>query len=227
MTSTTDDIDHGVAADVARPRWVIALLAAVCAVALFLAGGAVAVIAGIGRDVAPADDSVDSGFTRDMLVHHQQAIVMAGWVRDHGSDPAVRLVAYDIETQQLTETGVFKGWLDGWGMLATSDRDPMSWMTDGVHVHLQAGGLMPGMASTAELTRLKGLSGKDLDVFFLQLMIRHHQGGIPMAQYAGQHAGTDYVRTAAKKMADAQSLEVVNMEQMLRDRGGTPLPPPD
>ena len=87
-------------------------------------------------------------------------------------------------------------------------------------------GLMPGMATTAELAKLKSLSGKDLDVFFLQLMIRHHQGGIPMAQYAAEHAGKDYVRTAAKKMADAQSLEVVNMEKTLRDLGGTPLPPP-
>ena len=226
MTSATEDLRHQIPAEAGRPRWLLALLAAVCAVALFAAGGAVAVIAGVGRDAAPADDSVDAGFARDMLVHHQQAVVMAGWVRDHGSDPAVRLVGYDIETQQLTESGVFKGWLDGWGMLATSDRDPMSWMT-GAHVHLQAGGLMPGMATTAELTKLKGLSGKDLDVFFLQLMIRHHQGGIPMAQYAAEHAGKDYVRTAAKKMADAQSLEVVNMEQTLRDLGGTPLPPPD
>jgi uncharacterized protein (DUF305 family) len=225
MTSATEDLEHDTAVDVARPRWLIALLAAVCAVALFVGGGAVAVIVGVGRDAAPADDSVDAGFARDMMVHHQQAVQMAGWVRDHGTDPAVRLVGYDIETQQLTESGLFKGWLDGWGMLATSDRDPMSWMA-GAHVHLQAGGLMPGMATTAELTKLKSLSGKDLDVFFLQLMIRHHQGGIPMAQYVAEHAGKDYVRTAAKKMADAQSLEVVNMEKTLRDLGGTPLPPP-
>jgi uncharacterized protein (DUF305 family) len=226
MTSTAEGVEHDIPAEVARPRWLIAVLAAVCAVALFAGGGAVAVIAGVGRDAAPADDSVDAGFARDMMIHHQQAVLMAGRVRDHGTDPGVRLVGYDIETQQLTESGVFKGWLDVWGMLATSDRDPMSWMTDGVHVHLQPGGLMPGMATTAELTKLKSLSGKDLDVFFLQLMIRHHQGGIPMAQYAAEHAGKDYVRTAAKKMADAQSLEVVNMEKTLRDLGGTPLPPP-
>jgi len=227
MTSAAEDVQHDTPVEVARPRWLIALLAAACAVALFAAGGAVAVIVGVGRDARPADDSVDAGFARDMMVHHQQAVLMAGWERDHGSDPAVRLVGYDIETQQLTESGLFKGWLDGWGMLANSDRDPMSWMTDGVHVHLQASGLMPGMATTAELTKLKSLSGKDLDVFFLQLMIRHHQGGIPMAQYAAEHAGQEYVRTAAKKMADAQSLEVVSMEKTLRDFGGTPLPPPE
>jgi uncharacterized protein (DUF305 family) len=227
MTATTEDVDHHVPVEVARPRWLIALLAAVCALALFAAGGAIAVIGGIGRDAVPGEDSVDVGFARDMMVHHQQAVVMAGWVRDHGTDADVRLVAYDIETQQLTESGVFKGWLDGWGLLATSEGDPMTWMAAGGHVHLQPNGLMPGMASTADLTKLRGLSGRALDVFFLQLMIRHHQGGIPMAQYAAEHATQDYVRLAAKKMADAQSLEVVNMEKSLRDLGGTPLPPPD
>jgi uncharacterized protein (DUF305 family) len=225
MTSATEDIQHVTPVQTARPRWLIALLAAACAVALFVAGGAVAVISGVGHDTPPADDSVDAGFARDMMVHHQQAVVMGGWVRDHGSDPAVRLVGYDIETQQLTESGVFKGWLDGWGMLAASDRDPMSWMA-GSHMHMQGGGLMPGMATSAELTRLKSLTGKDLDIFFLQLMIRHHQGGIPMAEYAAQHAGKDYVRVAAQKMADAQSLEVINMEKTLRALGGTPLPQP-
>jgi|SRR6266496_2534176 len=209
----------------ARPRWLVALLAGVSAVALFVAGAAVAVVTGIGGHRVPADGSVDAGFTRDMMIHHQQAIQMAGWVRDHGSDADVRLVAYDVETQQLTEVGLFKGWLDGWGLSASTDRAPMSWMS-GNHLHMQSGDLMPGMATTADLTRLKTLSGKELDIFFLQLMIRHHQGGIPMAQYAADHAGSDYVRTAAKKMADAQSIEVVNMEQTLRNLGGTPLPPP-
>ena len=208
-----------------RPRWLIALLVTVCALALLAIGGAVAVIGGIGREPVPAEDSVDAGFARDMMVHHQQAIVMAGWVRDHGTNPDVRLIGYDVETQQLTEVGLFKGWLDGWGQLATSDREPTSWMS-GVHAHLQDGGLMPGMATTTELTRLKSLSGPELDRYFLQLMIRHHQGGIPMAQYAADHADTDYVRTAAKKMADAQSIDIVNMEKLLRTLGGTPLPPP-
>src|SRR5262249_8060804 len=81
-----------------RPRCLLGLLAAVCAAALLAAGGAVAVIGGLGGHRTPADDSVDAGFARDMMVHHQQAVQMAGWVRDHDTNPEVRLVAYDIET---------------------------------------------------------------------------------------------------------------------------------
>ena len=40
----------------------------------------------------------------------------------------------------------------------------------------------------AELAQLRSLSGTEFDTEFLRLMIRHHQGGFDMAQYAAQHA---------------------------------------
>ena len=86
---------------------------------------------------------------------------------------------------------------------------------------------MPGMATQSEINKLLSLTGKPLDIYFLQLMIRHHQGGIPMAQYAAAHAGRAYVRDLARKMVQNQSNEIVTMEQLLRQLGGSPLPPPD
>jgi Domain of unknown function (DUF305) len=41
-------------------------------------------------------------------------------------------------------------------------------------------GLMPGMAKADEMTRLRGATGKDLDILFLQLMIKYHLGGSHM-----------------------------------------------
>ena len=87
-------------------------------------------------------------------------------------------------------------------------------------------GLMPGMATPAQMNRLTASKGKALDVLFLQLMIHHHQGGVEMAKYAMQHATQDYVRRLAGAMYTAQSSEIVLMEQMLRQRGAQPLPPP-
>ena len=49
---------------------------------------------------------------------------------------------------------------------------------------------MPGMASPAEMDRLVNLTGNRLDVQFLRLMTRHHEGGLPMAKDAARHAGT-------------------------------------
>jgi uncharacterized protein (DUF305 family) len=202
------------------PRWLLVVLGLVCAVALLGAGAALTVVTGVGTDRPPAVDSVDAGFARDMATHHRQAVLMAQRDRDDGADPAVRLMAFDIETGQQSQVGQMLGWLESWDQTPQTDIDPMSWMDHAV----EPGQLMPGMATTAELARLKSLSGKPLDVYFLQLMIRHHKGGLEMAQYGAAHASEPYVRDLAGKIVTAQQNEVVTMEQMLRERGAEPLP---
>jgi uncharacterized protein (DUF305 family) len=203
-------------------RPLLAVLAAVVALCLLGVGGAVAVLTGIGSDRPPAESSVDAGFARDMSTHHAQAVEMAQVVRDRGSDPALRLIAYDIETTQLAQVGQMRGWLQSWGLTPESDLAPMTWMSG--HEHAMSDRVMPGMATTAELDRLKSLTGRPLDVYFLQLMIRHHRGGLEMAQDAAAHASLGYVRDLAGKIAAAQQAEVVTLEQLLRERGGQPLP---
>lgn len=214
-------------------RWLTGVLAAVVAVALVLTGGALAVITGIGDSASsdsdtPGEKSVDVGFSRDMSRHHRQAVEMAGWVRDRTQDPAVRTLAYDIETTQFTQIGQMQGLLLSWGISENSSDPPMQWMSDtaGHEQHMTADGLMPGMATQAEIDQMKAMQGPELDLYFLQLMLRHHQGGLPMAQDASTRASTGAVRTLAKGMANAQQNEIVVMEQMIRERGGVPLPPP-
>ena len=98
-------------------------------------------------------------------------------------------------------------------------------MLDRYH-HLDADGLMPGMASPAEIAQLQSATGNAADVLFLQLMIRHHQGGLEMEQYAVAHAAKSYVRDLANRMIQSQSSEIIAMEQLLRQIGGSPLPSP-
>jgi uncharacterized protein (DUF305 family) len=86
--------------------------------------------------------------------------------------------------------------------------------------------LMPGMATEDELAELRELSGTALDVQFLRLMIRHHQGGLDMAIYAADHAGVEAVRRLARTIADTQTAETTTMTDLLAARGGTPLPAP-
>jgi uncharacterized protein (DUF305 family) len=88
------------------------------------------------------------------------------------------------------------------------------------------GALMPGMATEQEMDQLRSLSGTAFDVQFLRLMIRHHQGGLKMAQYAQEHAQEAPVRTLARSIAETQTAEVHTMAQLLAERGGTPLPAP-
>jgi len=66
-----------------------------------------------GSGNAIGDSSVDGGFARDMSAHHTQAVIMAGYTRDHTSDPSIELLAYDIETSQYFELDQMQGWLVG------------------------------------------------------------------------------------------------------------------
>ncbi len=200
-------------------------LLVVIAVAVLAIGVTAGWIAG-NRDTASTvtDSSVDAGFARDMSAHHAQAVQMAGYARDHTSDQSIKLLAYDIETAQYFELGEMQGWLDNWRLSRNSARPVMSWMAG--HDHVEANGLMPGMATPAEIDKLETMTGKPLDVYFLQLMLRHHQGGVPMAKYAAEHAKEPYVRNLATKMYTNQSKEIIQMERVLRERGASPLPAP-
>jgi uncharacterized protein (DUF305 family) len=236
-TSTPDTATTGDPAPAARPRrGLTGLLVAVIAVALLAAGGGLAVALGIGRTESPAVDSVDAGFARDMSQHHLQAVEMANLAATRSQDPEVQRLAFDISATQTNQVGRMQGWLTLWGLPLTGG-DLMAWMADDAVDHgamaghdmsttdaAADGAVMPGMATETELAELRSLSGQAFDVMFLQLMIRHHQGGLEMAQYGEEHAGQPAVRRLAGSIVTAQSTETATMEQMLATRGGTPLP---
>lgn len=202
------------------------VLAAVIAVAVAVAavaGGYAWGHSGYSPQAA-RPSTVDVGFAQDMSNHHQQAVEMAAYARDNSTNRDVIHLAYDIEQNQSLEEGEMTGWLDTWGR-TRYDAHPMSWM-GAEHAQHVVDGLMPGMATPAQLAKLESSHGRALDILFLQLMIHHHQGGAPMAQFALQHAGLDYVRTLAGHMLANQNTETIQMEQLLRQLGGSPLPSP-
>jgi uncharacterized protein (DUF305 family) len=162
-----------------------------------------------------------------MAVHHLQGVEMANVALERSEDPEVRQLAFDISSTQTNQAGRMQGWLSLWG-IPPSGGEPMAWMAgDGGHAHTTtADGLMPGMATEAELAELRSLSGSDFDVEFLRLMIRHHQGGLEMAEYTAENAEVPAVARLARTIAETQSAETGTMTDMLAARGGTPLPAP-
>jgi uncharacterized protein (DUF305 family) len=209
-----------------RPARLTTVLITVIALAVLAVFGAGGYLLGHRTAATPGANSVDAGFAWDMSTHHLQAVTMAGYVRDHTTDGVIKELAYDIETSQFNQVGQMQGWLDSWGLPPQSPNPQMSWMAGSGHQHLAADGLMPGMATQDQVGKLETMTGKPMDIFFLQLMLHHHQGGLPMAQLAAAHAQEDYVRNAAQKMVTGQGAEIVLMEQLLRERGASPLPPP-
>jgi uncharacterized protein (DUF305 family) len=200
----------------------------VLAAALLALGAALAVVS--WRSARPDDDSPEAGFARDMATHHAQAVEMALVVRDRSADERLRSLTYDIIVTQNAQRGMFMGWLQQWG-LPQSSAMRMSWMPGHLHGAPGSSGTaagtlaaMPGMASDEELGSLRAAEGREAEVLFLQLMIRHHEGGVLMARAISDLSGRDEVVSMARAIEDTQAGEIALMTEMLAERGGQRLP---
>ncbi|MFC7643697.1 DUF305 domain-containing protein [Streptosporangium lutulentum] len=117
------------------------------------------------------------------------------------------------------------GWLQQWGLNQASERPTMAWMAGHGHGGTAvASTTMPGMASMDELKKLREATGEDQEILFLQLMIRHHEGGVQMAQALLKLSNRNDVTTAARHIVQSQTGEIKLMTDMLRQRGAQPLP---
>ncbi len=229
--------DHG--HPISRARWI--WIGSATAVVLLLVGATLGLaLSGSLRSAptTPAGDSVDAGFARDMIVHHDQGVLMSHYAEENTEDDEIAILAYDIGYTQTTQIGQMQGWLALWDLPEFSSAPHMAWMTDpaghGGHdpgttapagsSSAANGALMPGMATNAEIDQLKNLTGVESDIYFLQLMVRHHEGGAPMMADAAAHAESAVVRNFADKMRLSQEAEISVMVQMLAERGAQPLP---
>jgi uncharacterized protein (DUF305 family) len=205
----------------------LAWLAAVAVVLLALAGFAGYQL-GAASAGPPADDSADAGFARDMQTHHNQAVQMSMIIRDKTTDPTLRTLAYDIATSQQQQSGQMFGWLVLWGLPQTASEPPMQWMSSSAEhgtSHSSTADpddpgtmVMPGLATAAELRTLEQATGTEAERQFLTLMIRHHEGGVDMAEAAIELAERREVRGLAQAIVTAQSAEITLLNELLQER---------
>ena len=163
-------------------------------------------------DRPPGDNSLEAGFARDMMTHHDQAVTMALLARDRTDDPGITAMTTDMVLTQQNQIGQMLGWLNLWNLPATGSELPMTWMGH------PTSGRMPGMASPEEIAELESLSGEAADIQFLNLMIRHHEAALPMAQFAEAETSIPAVRALARQIADAQVIEIANMQALLDEK---------
>jgi uncharacterized protein (DUF305 family) len=180
---------------------------------------------------------VDIGFAQDMIVHHQQAVTMARLVEGR-VPPLINQLATEIDTEQTLEIGQLQGFLSVWNAPYISSGPPMSWMRT-ADTEVPGSGrtgmvmssarpsatdakMMPGMATQGQLNSLANASGEQLETQFLQLMLRHHLGGITMAGYVANHSTLPAVRSLATRMYRDQIEEARELHVLLNQPGGPP-----
>jgi uncharacterized protein (DUF305 family) len=83
---------------------------------------------------------------------------------------------------------------------------------------------MPGMASAQDVEALGNAQGLQADDLFTRLMIRHHDGGIHMADYAAARAETRNIRNFARGMSASQRSEIDELNRIRVQLGFQTIP---
>ena len=180
-------------------------------------GGAVGFA--IGSRGGGGASEADVGFLRDMITHHEQAIIIATEVsRYDGMPKVIESFAEEVLVFQRYEMGAMAAKLQSWGEPQQVDGPAMAWM--GTPVDPDE---MPGLISDEDLDRLAKAEGDQRAALFLALMSKHHLGGVHMAEEAAELVTDDYVRNLAIGMAKQQSSEI-HEYSLARERLGLSVP---
>lgn len=202
-------------------RKVSALLAVLMLGALSAACGSddsntgTATTAPAGSATTSAEEAADHNdadvtFAQEMIPHHTQAVDMAGMAIEKSKNEQVLDLAEQIKAAQQPEIDEMTAWLEAWG-------EPVeTGSSDGGHdmgSMGSTGGDTSGMMMTeAEMSELDAATGAAFDRMWLDMMIRHHQGAIDMAETHQQEGQNPDALALGRAIIDAQRAEITEMQ---------------
>ncbi|WP_405539100.1 DUF305 domain-containing protein [Streptomyces sp. NBC_00075] len=145
-------------------------------------------------------NSADLAYARMMIEHHSQAIEITELVPERAESAPVKRLAERIAAAQRPEIAAMQGWLkDNGGDEKTTG-----------HTHET----MPGMATEAQLAKLRAAKGKAFDELFLTVMITHHEGAVTMATEVKGQGNNVRVEEMADDVIAQQTTEINRMREM-------------
>jgi uncharacterized protein (DUF305 family) len=133
----------------------------------------------------------DLAFVREMIVHHQMAVQMAGAQLRWGSDARVKAAATQVVAAQNREIKMMQGWLKAWNQPGT----------------LKAG-------SAAKLAAPSTPAA--VDRWFLTGMIPHHEGALEMAKLVAERSQNVEVKQLAATILRTQAAEITQYQTWLK-----------
>lgn len=148
-----------------------------------------------------AFNDADIEFAQGMIPHHSQAVEMATMALEQSSNTSIVDLASRIQGAQDPEIEQMRTWLNTWGQQEmSSDMEGMD--------H----GSAEGMMDDTEMTALAAATGAEFDALFVDMMIRHHQGAIAMANTALTEGTDPDGRALAEAIIAAQEGEIAEMQ---------------
>jgi len=161
----------------------------------------------------PRYTAADVQFVAGMIVHHAQAVLIAGWAPSHGAGPELRALCERIVVGQRDEIAVMQRWL-------RERHEPVP--DAAAHAAMMPGmdhaALMPGMLTEQQLAQLDSARGPEFDRLFLTFMIQQHRGALTMVRAlidTPRSARDGLLFQIASDIAADQAAEIDRMTRML------------
>ncbi len=162
----------------------------------------------------PSGNPADVQFMSGMIIHHEQAVLMAGWAPTHGAGPAVARLCRKISVSQRDDIDLMKRWLQEHGHSIPDT----SWVFDYEGSGMRTHKLMAGMLTADRLAALDAARGEEFDRLFLEGMIGHHAGAVTMVKNLLASPGgaqDNFVFEFATDINSSQTVEIHLMQRML------------
>ncbi|MFJ3961085.1 DUF305 domain-containing protein [Streptomyces sp. NPDC090036] len=150
-------------------------------------------------------NAADVAFAKGMIPHHRQAVEMADLAPTRADSAEVKQLAEEIKKAQDPEIKALSGWLASWGEQVPAEGG----MDHSMH---GAGG---GMMTSEEMENLKNASGKAFDTAFMELMIKHHEGAVAMANTEQKDGSYQPAKDMADAIITSQTAEITRMNEFL------------
>ena len=146
-----------------------------------------------------ANAPYDLQFLDTMIEHHQDAVNMTKPILAKTDNAELKAFASKIIADQNKEISQMKDWRKKW-----FDGEPAAMNAE-----------MPGMMESMKGVNRKKLEsggGKLLDLRFLTIMTRHHQGAVIMSKEALDKAERAEIKTLANQIIKAQEAKIKQMQ---------------
>ena len=155
----------------------------------------------------------DVRFMANMIPHHAQAVLFAGWAESHEASSSIQIFCARMVVAQRDEIVTMRSWL--------LERDEPAPPAEYSRIRMPADmdhHAMSGMLTEAQLNELDNARGADFDRLFLKYMITHHEGALAMvdelfSSYGG--AQNDFIFKLASDMYADQTTEIEHMQVIL------------
>jgi uncharacterized protein (DUF305 family) len=144
-------------------------------------------------------NNADVSFAQMMIPDHQMMAKMAELAQKKAASADLKTLAADMLQGQSKAVGTLQGWLKTWGKPASGD---------------MAGMTVPGAMTDNDMSMLKSMSGMKFDMMFAQMMVKHHQGSIQMAQDEQTKGASAEAKAMAATMVKTQQAQVEQLRKI-------------